>query len=322
MKSKKNVKKYRKKSTRNYGKKSQKKGGTNHPLAIKVKYASHVDLTDQSEEVYFKFQYNICAIYSNPIFFIKTTDCDNEYNKVPINHPVQLRTPCQEMKNITLNSNNKHFIVPAVTKENIMYILKDEMNFDTEILFITSHSHDNKILCEDINGKCYLKRDKDNHLYICNSNQLMSCEEFCSNLLVKNSIKLLFFNCCSMLPFALEVSREFPKLYIICWSTDAEDVSCLEFQKKILDELNKLQGDDLKDDNLKIVYKNAAISFINSCGNIERIKDPSEFSKNELMTLRPTGLNCLIKNEVLIDKLENLVYEYGVHEDVEVPELL
>lgn len=319
MKSKKNVKKYRKKSTRNYGKKSQKKGGTNPLHTINGQYASHVDLTDQSEEVYFKFQYNICAIYSNPIFFIKTTDCDNEYNKVPINHPVQLRTPCQEMKNITLNSNNKHFIVPAVTKENIMYILKDEMNFDTEILFITSHSHDNKILCEDINGKCYLQRNND--LYICNSNQLMSCAEFCTNLPVKESIKLLFFNCCSMLSFALEVSNKFPNLYIICWSTDAEDVSCLEFQKKILDELNKSQGGALKGD-LITVYKNAAKSFINSCGNIKRIKDPSKCPRNELMTLRPTGLNCLIKNEVLIDKLENLVYEYGVHEDVEVPELL
>lgn len=320
MKSKKNVKKYRKKSTRNYGKKSQKKGGTNPPHAINGQYVSLVDLTEQSEEVYFKFQYNICAIYSNPIFFIKTTNCDTNYNTVPINHPVQLRTPCQEMKNITLNSNNKHFIVPAVTKEDIMYILKDKMNFDTEILFITSHSHDNKILCEDINGKCYLQRNND--LYICNSNQLMSCEEFCSNLLVKNSIKLLFFNCCSMLPFALGVSRKFPKLYIICWSTDAEDVSCLEFQKKILDELNKLQGHDLKDDNLKIVYKNAAESFINSCGNIERIKDPSKCSKNELMTLRPTGLNCLIENEVLIVKLENLVDKHVVHEKVELPELL
>jgi len=322
MKSKKNVKKYRKKSTRNYGKKSQKKGGTNHHLAIKVKYVSPVVLTDQSEKVYFKFQYNICAIYSNPIFFIKTTGCDTIYKEVPINHPVQLRTPCQEMKNITLNSNNKHFIVPAVTKEDIMYILKDEMNFNTEILFITSHSHNNKILCEDINGKCYLKRDNDTHLYICNSNQLMSCEEFCSNLLVKNSIKLLFFNCCSMLPFALEVSTKFPKLYIICWSTDAEDVSCLEFQKKILDELNKSQGGALKDDNLITVYKNAAKSFINSCGNNERIKDPSNCPRNELMTLRPTGLNCLIKNGVLIVKLESLVDKHVVHEEVELPELL
>lgn len=320
MKSKKNVKKYRKKSTRNYGKKSQKKGGTNHPYTINGHYTSLDKLTDRSEEVYFKFQYNICAIYSNPIFFIRTTDCDTIYKEVPINHPVQLRTPCQEMKNITLNSNNKHFIVPAVTKEDIMYILKDKMNFNTEILFITSHSHNNKILCEDINGKCYLKRD--NHLYICNSNQLMSCEEFCSNLLVKNSIKLLFFNCCSMLPFALEVSEKFPKLYIICWSTDAEDGSCLEFQKKILDELNKLQGHDLKDDNLITVYKNAAESFINSCGNIKRIKDPSECLRNELMTLRPTGLNCLIQNGKFIVTLESLVDEYVVHKEAQVPELL
>lgn len=322
MKSKKNVKKYRKKSTRNYGKKSQKKGGTNPLHTTNEQYALHVDLTDHSEKDFFKFQYNICAIYSNPIFFIKTTECDTIYKELPINHPVQLRTPCQEMKNITLNSNNKHFIVPAVTKENIEYILKNEMNFDTEILFITSHSHDNKILCEDINGKCYLKRDNDNHLYICNSNQLMSCEEFCSNLPVKNSIKLLFFNCCSMLPFALEVSKKFPNLYIICWSTDAEDVSCLEFQKKILDELNKSQGGALKDDNLITVYKNAAKSFINSCGNNERIKDPSNCPRNELMTLRPTGLNCLIKNEVLIVRLESLVDKHVVHEEVEVPKLL
>ena len=150
----------------------------------------------------------------------------------------------------------------------------------------------------------------------------MSCAEFCNNLPVKESIKLLFFNCCSMLSFALEVSNKFPNLYIICWSTDAEDVSCLEFQKKILDEVNKSQGRALKDNNLINIYKNTAKSFINSCGNIKRIKDPSTCPRNELMTLRPTGLNCLIQNGVLIVTLESLVDEYGVHEDVEVPELL
>lgn len=236
---------------------------------------------------------------------------------------MQLRTPCREIKNITLNSTNNNFILPAATKEDITYILQDNMGFNPDILFITAHGDKTNILCEDNNGKCFLHHnDDDNTKYICDNNQLMSQEEFCSNLIKTTTIKLLFLNCCNMLDFANYVSKTFPQIYIICWNTDAEDVSCLEFQKKILDELNKNQGNKLKDTDLISVYENAAKSFIESCGNINRIKDPSTSTREELIKLRPTGLNCLIHNSNTISKLEHFISGAKVTEDDDVPELV
>ena len=129
--------------------------------------------------------------------------------------------------------------------------------------------------------------------------------------------------------FASYVSNNFPNLYIIYWSTDAEDVSCLEFQKKILDELNNLRYGELTDEILIKLYTNAAKNFIASCGNIERITDPGSITdKNDLKKLRPTGLNCLMKNKNIIANLKKIVEEIVREQEIsmlskeEVPELL
>jgi len=272
------------------------------------------------------FDFNVCAIYSNPIFLTRPVHDEitsRTHKLIYIDHAAPLRTPCQEMKALSLNSESKNLkFLPAAEKKDIFKILEDESNFDPEILFITCHGHNNKILCEDANGRFVVFKNNNannsNRLFI--SEQLapdyykkafISQEEFVNNIIESgklNNLKLLFLNACKMHKFGEFVSKKLPNIYVICWNTDAEDVACLDFLKKLITAINELSsiGKKIIDEN---VYKKAAESFIEDYGkkyNVDRIQDPHIFMKRPdlLQEIRPSGLNCLFHKGEQIESLD------------------
>ena len=273
------------------------------------------------------FAFNVCAIYSNPICLTRPIhDEDNEitsrtHKLTYIKHVAPLRTPCQEMKTLSLNSESKNLkFLPAAEKRDIFKILQDESNFDPEILFITCHGHNNKILCEDANGRFIVfKKNNDNRLFICEKlapdyyeKAFISQEEFVDNIIksgkLKN-LKLLFLNACEMHKFGEFVSKKLPNIYVICWNTYAEDVACLDFLKKLVTAINELSstGKKIIDKN---VYIKAAESFIEDYGkkykNVDRIQDPIIYMEKPdlLKQVRPSGLNCLFHKGEQIESLD------------------
>jgi hypothetical protein len=115
-----------------------------------------------------------------------------------------------------------------------------------------------------------------------------------------------------MQDFAEFVSKELSDIYVICWNTDAEDVACLDFEKKLITAINELAstGTKIIDENL---YIKAAESFIEDYGrkykNVDRIQDPSIYMKRPdlLQQLRPSGLNCLFHKGKKIESLDLIV---------------
>ena len=199
-----------------------------------------INVTDKIKEI---FDFNVCAIYSNPIFLTRLINDEitsRTHKLIYLHHAAPLRTQCQEMKALSLNSNSENLkFLPAAEKKDIFKILEGKANFDTEILFISCHSYDNKILCEDVNGRFVVFKNNNvnnaNRLFI--SEQLspdyynktfISREEFVNKIIESgklNNLKLLFLNACKMQDFGEFVSKKLPNIYVICWNTDAEDVA-------------------------------------------------------------------------------------------------
>lgn len=269
------------------------------------------------------FDFNVCAIYSNPIFLTRPVHDEitsRTHKLIYIDHAAPLRTPCQEMKALSLNSKSKNLkFLPAAEKEDIFKILQDKADFNAEILFITCHGYNNKILCEDKNGKFVtLKNNRVDKLFISEElfsdyykKAFISQEEFVDNIIESgklNNLKLLFLNACKLHKFGEFVSKKLPNIYVICWNTDAEDVACLDFLKELITAINELSsaGKKIIDEN---VYKKAAESFIEDYGkkyNVDRIQDPHIFMKRPdlLQKIRPSGLNCLFHKGEQIESLD------------------
>lgn len=285
---------------------------------IDIGERSSLHYKDNSDKIYVIKNFKLCAIYSNPICLIRpiTNEISSIKNPIYVDHTAPLRTQCQEMKALSLNSKSENLkFLPAAEKKDIFNILQGNADFYPEILFISCHSYNNKILCEDANGRFVVfKHIGVKRLFISeelSSHYFISKEEFVK--IIKSgrlkNLKLLFLNACKMQDFAEFVSKELSDIYVICWNTDAEDVACLDFQKKLIIEINKIEPSErIIDEN---VYIKAAESLIEDYGTkykVDRIQDPKMFMDKPdlLQQIRPSGLNCLFYKGVIIASLDSI----------------
>tara|TARA_A100001015_G_C14836470_1_gene650702 strand:+ start:568 stop:993 length:426 start_codon:yes stop_codon:yes gene_type:complete len=78
-----------------------------------------INFTDKIREI---FDFNVCAIYSNPIFLTRVINDEitsRTHKLIYVDHTAPLRTQCQEMKALSLNSNSENLkFLPAAEKKD------------------------------------------------------------------------------------------------------------------------------------------------------------------------------------------------------------